>query len=42
MDGRELKAYERFKEQAQFYRGRAYELEGELRITKRDITLYME
>ena len=31
MDGRELKAYERFKEQAQFYRGHAYHLEAELR-----------
>jgi uncharacterized membrane protein YphA (DoxX/SURF4 family) len=33
MDGPERKAYEKFKEQAQFYRGRAYELEGELRVT---------
>src|SRR5438067_1157854 len=32
MDGRELQAYERFKEQAQFYRGRAYDLEAELRV----------
>jgi hypothetical protein len=31
MDGRELKAYERFKEQAQFYRARTYHLEAELR-----------
>jgi transposase len=33
MDGRELKAYERFKEQAQFYRARCYDLEGQLRVT---------
>jgi transposase len=33
MDGRELKAYERFKEQAQFYRGRCHDLECELRVT---------
>jgi transposase len=33
MDGRELKAYERFKEQAQFYRARAYDLEAERRVT---------
>jgi transposase len=33
MDGRELKAYERFKEQAQCYRARCYDLEGELRVT---------
>jgi hypothetical protein len=33
MDGRELKAYERFKEQAQFYRARCYDLEGERRVT---------
>jgi transposase len=32
MDGRELKAYERFKDQAQFYRARSYDLEGELRV----------
>jgi transposase len=31
MDGRELKAYERFKEQAQHFRARAYYLEAELR-----------
>ena len=34
MDGRELKAYERFKEQAQFYRAHAYHLEGELRVVR--------
>jgi len=33
MDGRELKAYERFKEQAQHFRARCYDLEGELRVT---------
>ena len=33
MDGRELKAYERFKDQAQFYRARCYDLEGQLRVT---------
>jgi transposase len=33
MDGRELKAYERFKEQAQLYRARTYHLENELRVT---------
>jgi transposase len=33
MDGRELKAYEHFKEQAQFYRARAYDLEAERRVT---------
>ena len=32
MDGRELKAYERFKSDAQFYRARTYQLEGELRV----------
>jgi transposase len=32
MDGRELKAYERFKEQAQLFRARCYDLEGELRM----------
>lgn len=32
MDRRELKAYECFKEQAQFYRTRAYDLEGTLRV----------
>jgi transposase len=32
MDGPELKAYERFKEQAQFYRAHACHLEGELRV----------
>jgi transposase len=32
MDGRELKAYERFKEQAQQFRARCYDLEGELRV----------
>ena len=32
MDGRELKAYERFKEQAQFYRARTYDLEADLRV----------
>ncbi len=32
MDGRELKTYERFKEQAQFYRARTYHLENELRV----------
>ena len=31
MDGRELKAYERFKEQAQLYRAIAYDREAELR-----------
>jgi hypothetical protein len=31
MDGRELKAYERFKEQAQHFRSRTYHLEYELR-----------
>jgi hypothetical protein len=31
MDGRELKAYERFKEQAQHFRARTYDLEAELR-----------
>jgi hypothetical protein len=34
MDGRELKAYERFKEQAQFYCEQAYHLEGELRVVR--------
>lgn len=34
MDGRELKAYERFKEQAQTYRARTYFLEGELRVLR--------
>jgi hypothetical protein len=33
MDGRELEAYERFKEEAQIYRARCYDLEGELRVT---------
>jgi hypothetical protein len=33
MDGQELKAYERFKEQAQFYRARSYDLEAERRVT---------
>lgn len=37
MDGRELKAYERFKEQAQFYRARAYDLEAELRVVGREL-----
>lgn len=32
MKGYELKAYERFKEQAQFYRGRCYDLEFQLRV----------
>ena len=32
MDGRELKAYERFKEEAQFYRARTHDLECELRV----------
>jgi hypothetical protein len=32
MEGYEFKAYERFKEQAQFYRSRAYDLEAELRV----------
>ena len=31
MEGYELKAYERFKEQAQYYRQRAYDLEAEAR-----------
>src|SRR5437868_481201 len=31
MDGRELERYERFKDQAQIYRARCYELEAELR-----------
>jgi hypothetical protein len=34
MDGRELEAYERFKEQAQHYRARTYDLEGELRVVE--------
>jgi transposase len=34
MQAYELKAYERFKEQAQFYRGQAYFLEGELRVVR--------
>ena len=34
MDRRELKAYERFKEQAQFYRVHACHLEGELRVVR--------
>lgn len=32
MDGRELKSYERFKEQAQFYRQRTHQLEMELHV----------
>jgi transposase len=32
MDGRELKSYERFKEQAQFYRQRTHDLEMELQV----------
>src|SRR5436305_14079639 len=34
MDGRELKAYERFKEQAQLYRAIAYDREAELRVVR--------
>jgi transposase len=34
MEGYELKAYERFKEQAQHYRARTYDLEGELRVVE--------
>ena len=34
MDGRELKAYERFKEQAQLYRAIAYDREAELRAIR--------
>ena len=34
MEGYELKAYERFKDQAQFYRSHAYFLEGELRAVR--------
>jgi transposase-like protein len=37
MEGYELKAYERFKEQAQFYRQRAYDLEAEKRVTGPDL-----
>src|SRR5436190_1092087 len=37
MDGRELKAYERFKEQAEFFRDRAYHLEGELRVLRPEL-----
>ncbi len=37
MDGRELKAYERFKDQAQFYRAHAYHLEGELRVVRPEL-----
>jgi transposase len=37
MEGYELKAYERFKEQAQFYRDRAHHLEGELRVVRPEL-----
>lgn len=37
MDGQELKAYEHFKDQAQFYRARAYDLEGELRVVRPEL-----
>jgi len=34
---RELKAYERFKEQAQYFRDHAYHLEGELRVVRPEL-----
>lgn len=37
MDGREFLAYERFKEQAQFYKAQAYQLEGELRVVRPEL-----
>lgn len=37
MDRRELQAYERFKEQAQFYKAHAYNLEGELRVVRPEL-----
>jgi hypothetical protein len=37
MDGAELKAFEHFKQQAQFYRARAYHLEGELRVVRPEL-----
>ena len=37
MDGYERKAYERFKEQAQYYRGRTYDLEAELRVVRPEL-----
>ena len=37
MDGRELKAYEHFKDQAQFYRAQAYYLEGELQAIRPEL-----
>jgi len=37
MDRRELLAYERFKEQAQFYKRRAYDLEGELHVVRPEL-----
>src|ERR1700722_2779720 len=37
MDGRELKAYQRFKEQSQVYRARCYDLESEVRVMRPEL-----
>jgi transposase len=37
MDGLELKAYERFKEEAQLYRARTHDLECELRVVRPEL-----